>query len=107
MYLDTLIPYRRLIMEAVNNCKCITKLMLIGKVKEYDNEIISNYASQDIEKGKLCLISELVEDMSDYDYEKNEWINNFFKYYELYPIDYCPICGKKIEYNKTHGLKLK
>ncbi len=85
--------------DAINNCKCINELMLIGNILPYKKGYnLSLYANQDVEEGTLCLANDVVEDT--YFNINKEVIK------ELYPIEYCPICGKKIEYRKEKVLRI-
>ena len=86
--------------KAVNNCECLERLLLIGQLKPYNEySEASNYYNDDVEKGTLCLIQTKVTywatDVSMNDMNVEDY---------LYPINYCPICGKKIEYKKIKSL---
>ena len=80
--------------DTINNCKCLNELILIGKILPYTKEYdLSLYANQDIEEGTLCFVNDIVEDIEEVKKE-------------LYPIEYCPICGKQIEYKKEMRLRM-
>lgn len=91
-------------MEVVNLCDCLQKLSLINKIKKYESVNLSNYISREVEEGELCLVFDRLVDIGNYDDNFN-WNSFFVNEEELYPIEYCPICGKKIEYRKE--LKLE
>ncbi|NLC47776.1 MAG: hypothetical protein GX758_00245 [Tenericutes bacterium] len=76
-------------------CSCMLKLLYLRKIKKYNSFVdrISNY-SDIVEEGQLCLVSETIIDEGDIDFN-GEWNSNFVVVEELYPIKYCPICGKK------------
>ncbi len=89
--------------RAVNNCDCLERLLLIGQLQPFSKySEISNYFNGDIEEGTLCLIQSKVTywatDVSMNDINIDDY---------LYPISYCPICGKKIEYEKIKSLTIK
>lgn len=94
----------------VNLCKCMTKFLIIDFVCEYkEGFILSNFAS-DVTEGQLCLVNDEIVDEGDYDLDGNYQVNFQVKK-TLYPIEYCPCCGKRIEYkpiiDKSHILELK
>ncbi len=94
----------------VNLCKCMTKFLIIDFVREYkEGFILSNFAS-DVTEGQLCLVNDEIVDEGDYDLDGNYQVNFQVKK-TLYPIEYCPCCGKRIEYkliiDKSHILELK
>ena len=79
-----------------DNCKCLERLILIGKVRPFThNYDLSNYA-EEVEVGTLCWVNQKIEDNGDY--ENYTWVSNIEINDELYPINYCPICGKEIKY---------
>ena len=81
----------------VNLCNCMTKFLIIDFVREYrEGFILSNFAS-DVTEGQLCLVSDEIVDEGDYDYD-GTYQTNFQVKKTLYPIEYCPCCGKRIEY---------
>ena len=81
----------------VNLCKCMTKFLIIDFVREYkEGFILSNFAS-DVTEGQLCLVNDEIVDEGDYDLDGNYQVNFQVKK-TLYPIEYCPCCGKRIEY---------
>ena len=105
--------------EIESTCQCLDKLMAIGMVERYfkptdsyfpsikerDVEIFGEYVSEDIEEGQMCLVYRDIEDDGYYlDYT---WISNIKIFKELHPIEFCPICGKKIEYKKSMSLTKK
>ena len=91
----------------VNLCTCMTKLIIIDFVREYkEGFILSNFAS-DVTEGQLCLVNDEILDEGDYDLDGNYQVNFQVKKV-LYPIEFCPCCGKRIEYkpvmNDSHVL---
>ena len=87
-------------------CPCIISLMKDGKVSEYCppyNEVAPQF--NDVEEGQLCLAYDIVVD--DGGYEDFMWLSDIRVYRELYPIEYCPVCGQKIEYKHINGLTKK
>ena len=90
-----------------NTCECLKKLMTLYKVLPYVSGIDTiNYNYDEVEDGTLCLVSKDVVDNGEWD-ENFTWISDFEYNYELIPIEYCPICGKKIKYNKVKSLTKK
>ena len=94
----------------VNLCKCMTKFLIIDFVREYkEGFILSNFAS-DVTEGQLCLVNDEIVDEGDYALDGKYQVNFQVKK-TLYPIEYCPCCGKRIEYkpiiDKSHILELK
>lgn len=94
----------------VNLCNCMTKFLIIDFVREYkEGFALSNFAS-DVTEGQLCLVNDEIVDEGDYDLDGNYQVNFQVKK-TLYPIEYCPCCGKRIEYkpiiDKSHILELK
>ena len=91
--------------ESIENCKCIEKLMIIGKVEPYSGYTeLSNYAPEDVELGTLCFAQDVVRD--DGEWDGYQWVANITINRELFPINYCPIYGKEIKYQKIKELKL-
>lgn len=93
--------------EVKEKCKCIEKLMNLGKIQYYCppyNTI--NYNYEEVDEGTLCLVNNQVYDNGTYDDNFN-WISYIDIVGDLIPIEYCPICGKKIEYKKIKGLTKK
>ena len=89
-------------MNYYDTCECITKLMGLGLVMPYCepyNTLASGYTANE---GDLCIVRENVEDRGYYD--DYNWINDIITYKELYPIKYCPICGKEIQYKRSNQL---
>ena len=87
-------------------CECMEELLYLGKVKQYCppyNVMAEGF--EDTEEGQLCLCTQIAEDIGYY--RELEWISVINLYDELYPISYCPICGKKIEYKKIPELTKK
>ena len=94
----------------VNLCNCMTKFLIIDFVREYrEGFILSNFAS-DVTEGQLCLVNDEIVDEGDYDLDGNYQVNFQVKK-TLYPIEYCPCCGKRIEYkpiiDTSHMVELK
>lgn len=93
-----------------NLCSCMSKLLVIDFVREYrEGFILSNFADG-VHEGQLCLVNDEIVDEGDFDQDGLYQINFQVKK-TLYPIEYCPCCGKRIEYkpiiNKSHMLELK
>ena len=89
--------------EAIDLCRCLQKMLILRKVTPYDNSKESLF-SDSVEEGTLCISNTTVSDNGYY--EGINWIYNIEVEEELYPIYYCPICGKRIEYKKVQQLKL-
>src|SRR5574344_303240 len=66
--------------------------------KEDEKDELSNY-SNSVENGQLCLVFDSIEDKGNFN-EDGLWNTDFEVVRKLYPIEYCPICGKKISYYK-------
>ena len=91
--------------ESIDNCKCIERLMIIGKIEPYTSgTVLSNYAPDDVELGTLCFAQDIVTD--DGEWDDYGWVANITVSRELYPITYCPVCGKEIKYRKVQSLIL-
>lgn len=88
------------------SCECMIKLSIIGKVKEYNSsaDTLSNYA-QEVEDGHMCLVFDSIIDTGDIN-QDGEWNTNIEVTKELYPIEYCPVCGKKVIHSKEDEIKL-
>ena len=89
--------------KAVNNCNCVEKLLAFGQLQAFNTHSeISNYYNKDIEEGTLCLVQTKATywatDVSMNDVTVEDY---------LYPIDFCPVCGKKIEYERIKNLTRK
>ena len=96
-------------LQDINNCDCLTKLKLIGKVVPYEPIIFDDtlsYYADEVEEGTLCIANNRCEDNGYYDQDGN-YISNIEITKDLYPINYCPVCGKKIEYRKVEYPQLK
>lgn len=92
---------------STNACSCIDKMMIIGHVKEYEiGDNVSNYAPCEPIEGQLCLVSDSIVDNGGYN-EEGMYETNYEVTKTLYPIDYCPICGKEIKYSKNDPMQLK
>ena len=84
-------------LKCANLCGCMSKMMLIDLVREYrEGFMLSNFAS-DVYEGQLCIVNDEIVDEGDYDQDGN-YQTNFQVKKTLYPIKYCPCCGKRIEY---------
>lgn len=87
-------------------CNHIQKLMNSGVISEYMppyNQLAYEYDK--VEEGTICLSTNVYEDNGYY--EGFDWVANVMCYKELYPIEFCPICGKEIKYARVNNLKLK
>lgn len=93
--------------EVKEKCNCISKLMNLGIVQYYCppyNVIDNNY--EEVDEGTLCLVQNEMNDNGTWN-DNYEWISSIELINNLIPIEYCPICGKKIEYKKIKGLTKK
>ena len=79
-----------------NNCECLEKLMYYGKVKPFTHNYDLSIMSDEPEVGTLCLVNNVVENIGHM--ENNKWVVKKEVKEELFPINYCPICGKEIMY---------
>lgn len=86
--------------DELHSCECLRKLILIGMVKPFDSckGTTCSYL-EEAEEGQMCFVSENIFDEGDYDQSGN-WCYHFVVKDEYYPLSFCPICGKKIEYIK-------
>lgn len=93
--------------DATNLCDCLIRLELIGKIKRYNSltDTLSNYSDETID-GEICLVSDVIVDNGDYDEEFN-FISDIHINQELFKIEYCPICGKRIIYEHKDDAQLK
>lgn len=69
-----------------NKCSCIDKI----------NYAIGSNSVNNDEQIQVCLISKHMETDVDYDWDENP-IERSYEEEEFIPINYCPICGDKIE----------
>ena len=90
--------------KAINTCECLEKLILIGRLAPYIKKEESYYFSKPIDEGTLCLVTNSARDNGYYDADR--WISNIEIESDYYPINYCPICGKEIEYKRELTLKM-
>lgn len=91
--------------EANDLCSCLEKMRLNGRLVPYSKKLnFTVYNSSGLEEGTLCLINNIIRDNGYY--EKYEWKSNFEMEIEAYPINYCPICGKEIEYKQMNIKKM-
>lgn len=93
--------------EIINPCQCILKMSINGQVEEYKNNYSNELSvySDSVFYGQICMTSDIVRSEITYDDEdgmKEDFIINRV----LFPIEYCPVCGKKIEYKVIKELKL-
>lgn len=94
-------------LEVINQCDCLSMLLGSGYLREYDKEEnSSNYYLGEIIDGQIVMKMDIVVDNGSYD-EFGNYYANFDIVSSYYPIEYCPICGKRIEYNKTLENSLK
>ncbi len=89
--------------KTVNNCMCLEKLMIMGQIQPFGTySEASTFYNEHIDEGTLCLVQSKATywatDVSMNDITIDDY---------LYPIEYCPICGKKIEYKKIKSLARK
>ena len=90
-----------------NACECIQLLMRDGRVSEYCppyNTLAPGF--DDVPEGQVCLSNDVYEDNGCYDFN-DDWEYDINHYVELYPIEYCPLCGKKLEYTRINSLTKK
>lgn len=90
----------------LRECDHIESLMHSGMMSEYCppyNQLANGY--DEVEEGQICLSTNVYEDNGYY--EEFDWIANIMCYKELYPIEYCPICGREIRYERINKLKYK
>lgn len=90
-----------------NHCDCILKMSITGQVDEYkdsyDNEL--SVYSDSVFYGQICIVNEIVR--TEINYDDEDGIKEDFRIMRvLFPIEYCPICGKKLEYKIIKELKL-
>lgn len=94
-------------LEVVNKCDCLSLLLNSGYLSEFDvMEDSSNYYLGEIFNGQISMKMDIVVDNGWYD-DYGNYISKFDIISSYYPIEYCPICGKKIEYDKTYKNSLK
>ena len=94
-------------MEIVNSCHCLNKLKILGYLQEFDElENSSNLYFGEIIDGQICMKMDIIVDNGNYN-EEGIYNTNFEITSSYYPINHCPICGKKIEYIKTKDKTLK
>lgn len=83
--------------KCANLCSCMSKLLLVDFIREYrEGFMLSNFAS-DVHEGQLCLVNDEIVDEGGYD-QDGVYQTDFKVKKTLYPIEYCPCCGKRIEY---------
>ena len=93
-------------MKVANNlCKCLEKLKDINKVMAHVPPYTKIADGFMAEEGELCIVNDVIEDNGYYD--DYNWVSYIESYKELYPINFCPICGKEIEYIKYNSLTKK
>ena len=90
--------------KAIDLCKCLEKMIIIGKVMPFSEKGFLSYYSDEVEEGTLCLAINQVSDNGYY--EGYDYISNFEVETELFPINYCPVCGKQIKYEQVKKLEL-
>lgn len=90
-------------LKVTDNCNCLEKLMIIGRVRSFENkDVLSSYAKE-VEEGQLCVVFNNISENGDFD-EDGNYISFFNTSEELYPIEYCPMCGKRIKYERVKTL---
>lgn len=78
-------------------CDCMYRLINVGLLCEYSNDkILSNYTGE-CSVGQICIKTDRIIDYGEYD-EFGNYNTNYQADSVFFPIDYCPICGKRIEY---------
>lgn len=82
----------------VDNCNCLDRLINIGMIKQYSHSYNHSGFATEPEVGELCLVSNIIETCWEFDQYVNDWVNSFEIKEELFPINNCPLCGKKIMY---------
>ena len=94
-------------LEVIDICDCLNKLLIVGYLRQFDcDEKSFNYYLGEIVDGQIVMKMDIVVDNSWYD-EFENYHANFDIVSSYYPIVYCPVCGKRIEYNKTLENSLK
>ncbi len=83
-------------------CKCMEDLIAKGKISQHVPPYTHLADGTIAEDGELCMVNHVAEDYGYYD--EYQWVSNIVSYIELYPIKYCPICGKQIVYKKYNSL---
>lgn len=90
-------------LELNNSCDCIQKLIILGYLKEYECQFNDE---SELQSGQICIVTDKIVDNGGYD-ENGEYQTLYESTITYYPIEYCPICGKKIEYKKNDVQTLK
>lgn len=94
-------------LEVINSCDCLNRMIIIGYLKEYEKgDNTSNYYLEEIKEGQICMKRDITVDNGEYN-EDGEYIPMYDITSSYYPVDFCPICGKKIEYIKIKQESLK
>ena len=94
-------------LEVIDICDCLNKLLIVGYLRQFDNDEESfNYYLGEIIDGQIVMKMDIVVDNGSYD-EYGNYNSKFEITSSYYPIRYCPLCGKRIEYNKTLENSLK
>lgn len=94
-------------LEIVNQCDCLSMLLNSGYLRQFcKEEDYSNYYIGEILDGQITMKMDIVVDNGWYD-EFGNYISKLDITSSHYPIEFCPICGKKIEYDKTYENSLK
>ena len=92
--------------QIIDTCDCINKLLIVGYLREYNSEeTISNYYIGEIIDGQICMKMDIIVDNGNYN-EDGIYNTDFEITSSYYPIQHCPICGKKIEYIKLNNKSL-
>ena len=91
--------------SATDLCECMEELIERGKVMQHVPPYTQLSEGVIADDGELCMVNDVVEDLGYYD--EYTWVSNINAYKELYPIKYCPICGKEIKYKKYNSLTKK
>lgn len=94
-------------LEIVNVCDCANKLLILGFLNNYElADKNLKYPLEDVSDGQICIKKDIIVDNGWYD--ENGIYNTYYDIYSAYyPIEFCPICGKKFEYRKSNDNSLK
>lgn len=93
--------------KVINECECLHRMKLLGQISEYNKSHAEkfDYYNYNAFDGQICLVQEKVT--SELSYDESGVHQEYRISNELIPINYCPYCGKKIEYTKDNHMKLE